>query len=745
MNNISKKVNITSSKTPNIERILQFAIAVVMYVFTLFLVFPNYVQKIAPPTVSEVVSQPFIVKRTIKYENKSETQKLIDYAKANFTPIFDMPNSVEEDTISKVKEVFSFMRLSYDDNVPINDMYNTFLNRFHVAINQTVFSNATIGELDVEYEKKIIDLLMDFFNIGVLSRSSLSSDTFNLVVNNGIFLYKFDNYLVEEKTLPRNGVYFLEDLQVDMPSIVGAKYRNLDIDQVNTLAAFINGFLKDNLFYNAVKSEERLENIISSIKPVYSTIKKGYPILRVGERVTEEKADLIRYVFANDGSGAYNIFNLLGQSIFILFIFISVGFIIFRYKIPFYTNMKKFILFSIEYVIIMLVVYLAHNYRAYYFMDFRIPFYVYTFIPMFAIINSMLGAKKGISSIVALCITVLASNIVQASLFDTFILFMVSIMSSIAAKRINNRTGVLWLGFVIGVSFLFGSLINIFLNDTLYFNALTFLLSFLSGMVQALLVMIILPICEYLLDTATIFKLQELADLNNPLLRKLQMNAPGTYHHSISMGSLVETIAEEIGENARLACVSAYYHDIGKMENPVYYIENTTRRENRHKKLKPTLSASIVKSHVRIGVEIARKYRLPKEVIDAIKEHHGTSLIKYFYVEALGENPEVDKTLFLYPGPRPQSKITAIIMILDSIEAASRTLEAPKREDLEKLIKNIVNEKIVQGELNDSGLTLKDIDTIQRIAFQKIMVSLHERIKYPELPEQDNSNKKNRA
>ena len=215
------------------------------------------------------------------------------------------------------------------------------------------------------------------------------------------------------------------------------------------------------------------------------------------------------------------------------------------------------------------------------------------------------------------------------------------------------------------------------------------------------------------------------------------MKAPGTYHHSISMANLVETIAEEIGEDARLACVSAYYHDIGKMENPLYYIENSNRNENRHNKLKPTLSASIVKAHVRLGIEIAKKYRLPKEVIAAIREHHGTSLIKYFYVEALKENPDVDLNLFTYQGPAPQSKITAILMILDSVEAASRTLDSPKREDLQMLIDNIVDDKMAQGELNDSGLTLKDIEIIKRITFQKIIISLHERIKYPKLPEEE--------
>ena len=346
---------------------------------------------------------------------------------------------------------------------------------------------------------------------------------------------------------------------------------------------------------------------------------------------------------------------------------------------------------------------------------------------------------------ITLCITLLAANVAQAGIFEISALFVISVLASILAKRIHNRYSIIFIGLFIGAYLSLMCLISMLLNDNIKINYITFIFAFVSGFTQSILVMIFLPIIEYVLETATIFRLQELSDLNNPLLRKLQMNAPGTYHHSISMANLVETIAEEIGEDARLACVSAYYHDIGKMENPLYYIENTNKTENRHNKLKPTLSASIVKAHVRLGVEIAKKYRLPKEVIAAIKEHHGTSLIKYFYVEALKENPDVDVNLFTYPGPRPQSKITAILMILDSIEAASRSLDSPRREDLEMLIEHIVDDKMANGELNDSGLTLKDIEIIKKISFQQIIASLHERIKYPELNndnEEETNNKK---
>lgn len=747
MNTNKKIMKSVINKTPNIERISQLLIAIVLYAFTLVLVFPSYMQKITIPPIGETVEESLILKRTIKYKNREETDKLINYSKANIRPIFDMPAEIKENTISKIGEVFSFMRNSYENSVSndilIDDIYNEFSSNYNLSINKSVFSNAIIGDIDLEYENKVKDTISDFLERGIISRRNLSPETIGLIQNNGIFVYKFYKSIVEEKIVPKNRVHFLEDLRMELGSIIGAKYRELNIFNMNTLSSLINAFLVDNLIYNSDRTQAEIDKVSENIEPVYTTIKAGYPILEKGERITEEKVNLLRYILNDNNFSSFNFSALIGQMFFILLLFISLGYIIFRFRISFYTNFKNYLLFCFEYIFIMTTAYICSNYISNKLIEEYLPFYIYTFIPMFAILNSLLGAKRGISSIVTICITVLAANMTQAGIFETFSLFIGSIVVSIISKRINNRNGVLLLGFYLGIYLSVISLINMFLINDIRFDYILFALSFVSGLIQAILVMIILPVCEYLLETASIFKLQELADLNNPLLRQLQMNAPGTYHHSINMANLVEIIAEEIGEDGRLACVSAYYHDIGKTENPLYFIENTNKEENIHLKLKPTLSASIVKSHVRFGVEIAKKYKLPKEVIAAIKEHHGTSLIKYFYVEAYKENPNVDISLFTYPGPRPQSKITAILMILDSIEAASRTIEIPTRENLERLIENIVNYKMAQGELNDSGLTLKDIEIIKRISFQKIIVSLHERIKYPELPDENENDSKN--
>ena len=754
MNTNKKIMKSVINKTPNVEKITQLIIAALLYIFTLFLVFPTYTQNITIPAIGEIIDKPLILKRTVRYENREETDKLINYSKANIRPIFEMPTIIMERTISNIGEVFSFINESserYAENenndvsnsLSMDEIYNEFSGKYNLSIGKSVFSNAIIDNLNnLEYEEKIKDTINDFFEVGIISIRNLNPETLRLIQNNGIFVYKFNDSIIEEKIVPRNMVRFLEDLRAELGSIIGSKYRELNAFNINTLSSLMSAFLQDNLIYDADRTQAEIDKISSTVEPIYTTIKAGYPILEKGERVTEEKANLLRYILNDNNFFSFNFTVLTGQIFFILILFLSLGFIIFRFNVDFYTNFKNYLLFCFEYLFIIITAYVCKNYISNGLINENLPFYIYTFIPMFAILNSLLGARRGISSIVTLCVTVLTANMAQAGIFETFSLFIGSTIVSVISKKISNRNGVLWLGFYLGIYLSLISLVNMFLSNDIHFNYIVFILSFTSGMIQAILVMIILPVCEYLLETASIFKLQELSDLNNPLLRQLQMNAPGTYHHSINMANLVETIAEEIGEDGRLACVSAYYHDIGKIENPLYFIENTNKEDNIHLKLKPTLSASIVKSHVRFGVEIAKKYKLPKEIIAAIKEHHGTSLIKYFYVEAYKENPDVDVSLFTYPGPKPQSKITAILMILDSIEAASRTIEIPTRENLEGLIKNIVNDKMAQGELNDSGLTLKDIETIKRISFQKIIVSLHERIKYPELPDENEKDSK---
>ena len=226
-----------------------------------------------------------------------------------------------------------------------------------------------------------------------------------------------------------------------------------------------------------------------------------------------------------------------------------------------------------------------------------------------------------------------------------------------------------------------------------------------------------------------------MSDLNRPLLRRLQLEAPGTYHHSMVVGSLTERAAEATGANSLLARVSAYYHDIGKLAKAEYYAENEPAAgRSRHEQLTPSMSALVVRSHITEGLEMARRERLPRAVQNAIPEHHGTMVMAFFYDKALQLDPTVRREDYCYPGPRPRSKETAILMLADGVEGASRALQEPTPSRIRGLVTRIVDQRVQDGQLDECGLTLADVARIREAFIPVLTAIFHVRAPYPEAP-----------
>ncbi|MBN2037432.1 MAG: HDIG domain-containing protein [Chitinispirillaceae bacterium] len=246
--------------------------------------------------------------------------------------------------------------------------------------------------------------------------------------------------------------------------------------------------------------------------------------------------------------------------------------------------------------------------------------------------------------------------------------------------------------------------------------------------------MTITPLLEYLFDVTTNMKLIELSDMNHPVLKRLSIEAAGTYNHSVLVGNLAESAAERIGANPLLARVASYYHDIGKIEKADYFVENALGPDkNRHNRLAPSMSALIILSHVKEGVELARTYKLPAVIQDVIAQHHGTSWVSFFYEKALEQDPhkQVQEQDFRYPGPPPQTRETAIIMLADSVEAASRSLGTSSPKMLRELVKKIIRNKFMDGQLDQCNLTLRDLDGIVEGFMPVLQGMFHSRITYP--------------
>ncbi len=343
-------------------------------------------------------------------------------------------------------------------------------------------------------------------------------------------------------------------------------------------------------------------------------------------------------------------------------------------------------------------------------------------------------------------ITVIVVSLV--SHFD-FTLFLVLLAGGLASgtlvRRARKRSDVmlasLFLGVVMVLVLLFCSMWQ---SQELAQHYQSLLAAFANGAVSGLLLLITLPLFEAVFDLSTPFRLMELLDLNTPVLKELFFKAPGTYQHSMAVANIAEAVASELGADDLLVRVGAYYHDIGKMFNPQLFIENQGGQPNPHDTLGPVASAAAVRSHVILGVQLARQVRLPGAVIDFIAEHHGTSTIDYFYYKSRQLESEIkSEKVFKYPGPKPRSRETAIVMLVDSVEAASRVLDDREEISIRALVNRIFQRKLEQGELDHSGLQIGDLKKIVDTLVPIVKSSGHTRIVYPASSQSTRSNDRN--
>jgi cyclic-di-AMP phosphodiesterase PgpH len=350
----------------------------------------------------------------------------------------------------------------------------------------------------------------------------------------------------------------------------------------------------------------------------------------------------------------------------------------------------------------------------------------------FVIITGLLLSRS-----LAITVGIILSSILAIFNGFNFQYFYVQLIGSAICvayiKQIRNRSDLTRLGLRVIVVNLFSILtMHLFGKVGLKEIGTDFVMGIVSGASSILLVLGTLPSLETFFSRITNIKLLELADFNLPLLKRLMIEAPGTYHHSLIMASIAEQAAEAIGANSLLARVGAYYHDIGKLSNPEYFIENQQTIGNPHDPLTPTMSSLVVISHIKDGVALAQKSNIDRVIIECIEQHHGTSLIHYFYHKALEQNKDIDTASFRYPGPKPKTKVSAILMIADASEAACRTLDDPTISRLRDTVEKIINNKFTDGQFEKCPITLQDLSKIS----ESIVVSLsgiyHARIEYQE-------------
>ena len=305
-------------------------------------------------------------------------------------------------------------------------------------------------------------------------------------------------------------------------------------------------------------------------------------------------------------------------------------------------------------------------------------------------------------------------------------------------RKMDKRLDMFFAAVVIAIlNVVFLLTIKIFTNSQVDGFIFDLLGVAFNGFISCILALGFLTPLESLLNTASVFRLMDLSDLNRPIMRRLSLVASGTYNHSMMVANLAESACSEIGANPLLARVGAYYHDIGKADQPEYFVENQSG-ENKHDDINPSLSVSVIRSHVKKGVEKAHQLKLPSEVIDIIAQHHGNSVISYFYNLAKKQDETVSETEYSYTGEPPFTKEAAVVMLADTVEAACRTLEKPSVSRLEKFIHELVMSKFEHGQLENSNLTFREISIIESSFVTTLAGHYHSRIKYPEQKDPEN-------
>jgi hypothetical protein len=349
------------------------------------------------------------------------------------------------------------------------------------------------------------------------------------------------------------------------------------------------------------------------------------------------------------------------------------------------------------------------------------------------------------SAHVALYVSAMLSILLSVTLavdFSHFLLlnFLTSLIAIMATKSLRKRKEVfaVCVKCFIGASVLFVgfSLTGQYFSWDLLFHDLGCTLLFLA--LIAILIIGTLPILESLFNVMTDITLMEYMDPSHELLRRIMLEIPGTYQHSLVVGNLAEAAASSIGANGLFCRVATLYHDIGKLKNTDFFTENQDKGWNVHQLLTPVESAQVIISHVKEGEDLAHKYRLPEPFIDSIREHHGTTRVYYFYCKELemkGGGPKsVDEKLFRYPGPKPHSKETAIIMLADAVEASSRSLEEYSESALIDVVTRVFKDKMEDGQLDECPLTFEELTQIKKTMVKTLLVIFHSRIKYPSMP-----------
>jgi putative nucleotidyltransferase with HDIG domain len=736
---------------------LRWVLLVFMCLVVSVLLSPNVLTKPTSYKVGDVAIRGIKASQDLLVENKDLTEKDREKASREVQAVYDFDGSALN-LIPSIREAFDLARDSLKNAAsqnsqdpakgvapekalsPRSEAYLLAKDRFfgimEIPVDDRLFDQLSRLGFSSALEESVIHLVTEIAERGVVtSKAAMKTH----IDRGGIVLHEI--YSKKESTVTDLDRFF--DLQAARTYIrnqsKALQDKGISAEITEACIRLAQSLVRPNLTFNQRETEARREVARESVKPVFFKVMKGEMLVREGERIGPEHV-----LKLSAETKASRPMDLIGRvpamAILFAILFASIYFVgLMR------TKSTADLLFDASVFLCLFLMTWTYNFvageieRGFHYLSAKALLFGMPVAVGAMLISIFQGV--GAAASFSLILSVFASLTTGARVEFFIYFFVSSLVAAYGVRHCTERVILIKAGLMIGLINIILSLAVQMIYGTLYTldAVVASLAGFMGGLLAGIIATGVLPLVEIAFGFTTDIKLLELSNMDQPLLRELMVQAPGTYHHSVVISNMVEATAKAVHANPLLAKVSAYYHDIGKMKKPLYFIENQPGAENKHEKLAPSMSSLILIAHVKDAVEMAREHKLGGEIIDIIQQHHGTSLISYFYHKAQerqlsksGRVTEIKEEDFRYPGPKPQTKEAGLVMLADMVEAASRSLVDPTPARIQGMVQKIINKVFSDGQLDACELTLKDLHEIAK-GFNKTLSGIfHHRIEYPE-------------
>ena len=677
--------------------------------------------------------------------DESEYVHDVELAKRGVYPVFERNSSVEKNQLQTLDSLWSRLDSALELRAPVkrnqrrhrsaprdSAAFAVYSSRLDIPLNDGEWETlqglkASRGLMKL---KDVIEgSFREFYATGVLNRPKISIPKNDIALRKG----------AQEEIVPKARMYDQSDVKELLDSRLSATYKNnpkvLDVGYKIGVTLF-----EPNILFSELATKQATDAAVNTIPRTSGFVQENERIVSKHERITPEiklKLESLATARAEQGSNNDYLLQRVGIGLHVVIVVMLFGIYLYLFRKRIFWNNRRLALIAFLIVLEGFFAYLTRE------LDVNAPIELLIFVPAASMLLTIIFDSR-----VGFYGTVIIALLVAAIRGNDYAIVLTSIvagaLSVYTVRDMRNRSqifrslGFIFLGYALSITALG---VERFVAVSVVAEQLGYALA--NAIVSPVLTYGLLIFFERVFKVTTDLTLMELSHFSHPLLRRLSEQAPGTYHHSLAIATLAEAAASAIGANEVLARVGAIFHDIGKLVKPMYFVENQKGSRNRHDKLTPRMSSLIISAHVKEGLTIGEEYHLPQEVLDFIPMHHGTTRIEYFYSKALElarqssdetKIEEINEQDYRYPGPKPQTRETGILMLADTVEATTRTLDDPSPQKLETVIDEMIKKRFEEGELDECPLTLKDLTKI-RAAFLSVLIGVHHtRVKYPEQP-----------